>query len=161
MVTSQQIKEEIIKTAQREGVDPNFALAIFEHESGLRQYTKSGDILKGPPIKTKRGNIYAYGVAQLLESTAKQYGVKDITDYQQNISGGVKYLKDLFKKHGRNYKSVLKEYGGFVKADPTKYIGDITKRFIKFSLETGIIIRIELTKLDLEYLRKNYKNYRG
>lgn len=46
--------------------------AILKRESGGRMYDASGKVLRGPPIKTKDGNtIYAYGKAQLLESTAK------------------------------------------------------------------------------------------
>lgn len=71
--------------AARQGVDPNLALRVAGQESGFDQSAVSP---KG-----------AGGVMQLMPKTARGLGV-DPTDLNQNIRGGVTYLKqqlDTFK----------------------------------------------------------------
>lgn len=52
----------------------------------------------------------AAGLMQLMPETAAQYGVKDRFDPEDNIKGGVKYLKDLCRLYGNNTKLVLAAY---------------------------------------------------
>lgn len=54
-------------------------------------------------------NQGAVGYMQLMPSTAEAMGVKDITDPEQNIMGGAKYLKYLYDKYG-NWKDTLIAY---------------------------------------------------
>lgn len=68
----------VTSEAQRQGVPPDLALRVATQESGLRHGAVSP---KG-----------AIGVMQLEPGTAQQMGV-DPTDLQQNIQGGVGYLK--------------------------------------------------------------------
>lgn len=52
----------------------------------------------------------AVGLMQLMPETAAQYGVQDRFDPEQNIKGGVRYLKDLCKLYDGNTKLVLAAY---------------------------------------------------
>lgn len=45
-------------------------------------------------------NVGARGVMQLMPATAKQLGVSDPFDAEQNIAAGVAYLSKLLKKYG-------------------------------------------------------------
>jgi soluble lytic murein transglycosylase-like protein len=66
--------------AVRHGIDPAFALAIAQAESGFRHAAVSP---KG-----------ARGVMQLMPGTAARYGANP-RDLGQNIEAGVRYLRDL------------------------------------------------------------------
>jgi soluble lytic murein transglycosylase-like protein len=44
----------------------------------------------------------ARGLMQLMPGTAKRFGVSDSFDPEQNIIGGVKYLRFLFEEFGEN-----------------------------------------------------------
>ena len=52
----------------------------------------------------------AAGLMQLMPDTATQYGVRDRFDPEDNIMGGVRYLKDLCKLFNNNTKFVLAAY---------------------------------------------------
>ena len=52
----------------------------------------------------------AAGLMQLMPETAVQYGVQDRFDAEQNIRGGVQYLKDLCRLYKNSTKLVLAAY---------------------------------------------------
>ena len=52
----------------------------------------------------------AVGLMQLMPETAAQYGVEDRSNPDQNIKGGVKYLKDLCKLFSGHTAKVLAAY---------------------------------------------------
>ncbi len=52
----------------------------------------------------------AVGLMQLMPETASQYGVKDRFDPEDNIRGGVRFLKDLCRLFSNNTKMVLAAY---------------------------------------------------
>lgn len=81
--------------AIRQGVDPNFAMAIAEQESRFRQSARSG--------------VGATGVMQLMPGTAAGLGVNPY-DTQDNIRGGVKYIKQLQGMFGDRYDLVAAGY---------------------------------------------------
>lgn len=97
------IADKIIAAAERNGVDPDFALAMAFVESNLN-----------PSARSKRG---AVGVMQLMPDTAKELGV-DGEDIDQNIEGGIKYLKNLANnsKIGSDPVNILAAYN----AGPTR-----------------------------------------
>jgi hypothetical protein len=70
--------------AQRQGVDPDYAIAIAFAESRFNQNLTS-------PKK-------AFGVMQLMPGTAKDMGVNR-EDVDQNIQGGIKYLKKQLDRY--------------------------------------------------------------
>ncbi len=95
------IRQKVMAEAQRQGVDPRLALAVGDHESGLRQFDKNGQVMAAPGSSAR-------GVFQLLKGTASALGV-DRLDADQNIRGGVKYLKQLYAKYG-DWKTALEAY---------------------------------------------------
>jgi soluble lytic murein transglycosylase-like protein len=82
---SQTIQQMIVSAAEAAGIDPNWALAVAQNESGFNQNAigSSGEI----------------GVFQLMPTTARDLGV-DPTNLQQNINGGVAYLAQQYNTFG-------------------------------------------------------------
>ena len=60
-----------------------------------------------PKAISKRG---AKGLMQLMPSTAEALGVEDIFNPEQNISGGIRYFKQLVKRFDGNLKLALAAY---------------------------------------------------
>lgn len=52
----------------------------------------------------------AAGLMQLMPDTASQYGVRDRFDPEDNIKGGIQYLRDLCKLFNNDTKFVLAAY---------------------------------------------------
>lgn len=85
------LSDSIVAEAQRQGVDPGIALAVARTESGVCQWRPDGS--------TVISSAGAIGIMQLMPDTARTLGV-DPYDVDQNIRGGVTYLKQLFQKYG-------------------------------------------------------------
>lgn len=86
----------IREKAQQYGLDPALIGSIVAIESA---YNPSAVSSKG-----------AVGAMQLIPSTAKQYGVSDPYDAQQNLDGGARYLKDLLAAYNDNLPLALAAY---------------------------------------------------
>jgi soluble lytic murein transglycosylase-like protein len=52
----------------------------------------------------------ATGLMQLMPATAEQYGVRDLFDPAQNVSGGVRLLRDLLDRFDGNLELALAAY---------------------------------------------------
>jgi len=78
--------QNILLASAGKRVSPAFALAVIAVESAGKIDAISG---KG-----------AQGLMQLIPATAERFGVKDVNDPKQNISGGVEYLDWLFGEFG-------------------------------------------------------------
>lgn len=87
--------------AQRQGVDPDAAVAITRIESGGRQVDA-----KGGTLTSSAG---ALGLFQLMPKTAAGLGV-DPTNASDNIRGGVAYLKQLIARFHGNLEAVSAAY---------------------------------------------------
>ena len=137
MANKNDIVKEIVTQALINGINPAFALAVFEHESSFNPQA----------INPKSG---AAGIGQLMPVNYRKMGI-DPFNYKQNIQYSLKLLKNYFKLAGGDYKLALKRYGGFVTKDPSKYIADIVKRYKKFDQPIKIVI--EISKTDLMQLK--------
>jgi soluble lytic murein transglycosylase-like protein len=78
------------------GVDPALVRAVMKTESNFNRWAVS--------------NKGALGLMQLIPSTGRRYGVRDFFDPQQNIDGGVRYLKFLLQKFNGNLDLSLAAY---------------------------------------------------
>ena len=75
-------------------ITEELVIRLMGAESEYKETAKS-------TFKRKNGKVgHAYGLMQLTKSTAKELGVKDVKNVEQNIAGGIKYLNQLYKRFG-------------------------------------------------------------
>jgi len=93
---SEKYTDIISKAAVKYGLPSDLIHSIIKNESNYN-----------PRAVSPKG---ALGLMQLMPSTAKQYGVTNVFDPEDNILGGTKYLKDLTSLYQRNLDLVLAAY---------------------------------------------------
>ena len=94
--TKTKIKELVSRVSKKHGVDEKLVNALVNQESGFN-----------PNAKSKVG---AMGLMQLMPATAKSLGVTNPMDPEQNVEGGVKYLKSMLDKYNGNIILALAAY---------------------------------------------------
>lgn len=80
-------EDAVVREAERIGLDPNIAVHAL--------YKETGNLRNPETVRSKAGAI---GIMQLMPKTAKELGV-DPLDPEQNIRGGVMYLKKMMDKY--------------------------------------------------------------
>jgi len=86
----------VIQAAYRYQIHPALVKAIIMAESGYNARAIS--------------NKGAKGLMQLMPATARALGVEDVFNPKQNISGGVRYFKQLVNQFDGNIKLALAAY---------------------------------------------------
>ena len=86
----------ITDSSNRHGVDPLLIYSIMHRESSFKRFALS--------------NKGARGLMQLMPATAARLGVRDIFDPQQNIEGGVKYMRFLLNLFEGDVRLALAGY---------------------------------------------------
>jgi len=96
----------LAQTAQKEGVAENLLRAVAEQESGMR-----------PCAVSPKG---AMGLMQLMPATARELGVRDPFDPQENLESGARFLKQLLTRFGGDPALALAAYNaGPARVDET------------------------------------------
>jgi len=85
LTTKRAIKQRIIKEAKKQGLSPILALSVVKQESDFE--------------KTAKSYVGAIGLFQLMPATAKDLNVNPYKT-EENIKGGIKYLKALKTQFG-------------------------------------------------------------
>ena len=91
-----QLEALVRKYAQIYGVDPILVRAVMRHESGFN-----------PTAVSPKG---AQGLMQLMPGTAALMGVKNPLDPEQNIAGGVGYLRNCLDRFQHNVPLAVAAY---------------------------------------------------
>jgi hypothetical protein len=86
----------IHKYASQYGVDPSLVRAVMRHESGFN-----------PRAVSPKG---AQGLMQLMPGTADLMGVQNPFDPEQNIAGGVGYLRHCLDRFGQSVPLAVAAY---------------------------------------------------
>ena len=82
--------------ANNHGIDPALVRAVIKTESNFNRWAVS--------------NKGARGLMQLIPETGRRFGVQDFFDPQQNVEGGVQYLRFLLEKFNGNLDLSLAAY---------------------------------------------------
>lgn len=89
--------DEIVRRKSRQyGVDEALVRSVIEMESG-----------GNPRAVSKAG---ARGLMQLMPATARMLGVDDSFDPEQNVDGGVRYLREMLERYGGDETRALAAY---------------------------------------------------
>ena len=105
------------KYASEYGVDPDLIMAILQQESGGNVKALS--------------NKGAHGLMQLMPGTARDLGVTDPYDPEQNIAGGIRYLAQQLKAFNGDTEKALWAYNAGPGRVQSGYMPDETKKYIR------------------------------
>ena len=96
-LTDQQIiKQTVQKAAAKYNLPPELITAVIRAESNFEVGAAS--------------SAGAQGLMQLMPATAKELGVKNPFDIEQNIDGGTKYLRKMLDRFGGSVRKALAAY---------------------------------------------------
>ncbi|NPU84769.1 MAG: lytic transglycosylase domain-containing protein [Syntrophaceae bacterium] len=118
MAESAELKEIIDKAADRYGVDPSLVRCVIRAESGFH-----------PRSTSPKG---AMGLMQLMPATARDLGVKDAYNPEENVHAGTRYLKSLLDRYDGDVSRALAAYNwgmGNVDRRPDR-LPEETRRYV-------------------------------
>lgn len=124
--SSPNVHEIIVKKADKYDLDPSLISAVIRTESAFNSRAIS-----------RKG---AMGLMQLMPGTAREMGVKDPFDPDENIEGGARYLKYLIDKYDGDLTRALAAYNaGPKRVETSSQLPTETKAYIRrvYSLYGG------------------------
>ena len=126
----QKIKNSIVKAAQKYDLPANLINGVIRAESNFQVKAVS--------------HAGAQGLMQLMPKTARELGVKNPFNIEENIDGGSRYLRKMLDSFGGDLKLALaaynagpeavKKYGG--KVPPFRETRQYVNRVLRFSRQT-------------------------
>lgn len=134
------------KASEKYDVDKNLLIAVAKTESGINADAVS--------------NAGAVGVMQLMPTTAKELGVKNSYDAEQNIMGGAKYLSQLLTEFDGNTELALSAYNagasrvkesGSVLSYTEDYVNKVMTNYNSTTPDTDTVKTTRTKKTDLEW----------
>jgi soluble lytic murein transglycosylase-like protein len=90
------VEKLVREAAERHRMDAALVRAVIETESNWN-----------PGAVSRKG---AFGLMQLIPTTAQRFGVSDAFNPQQNVDAGVRYLKALLERYNGNLDLALAAY---------------------------------------------------
>ncbi|MFC2158183.1 lytic transglycosylase domain-containing protein [Acidobacteriota bacterium] len=151
--------------SDKHGVSSQLVHSIIKAESNYNPFAVSS---KG-----------AKGLMQLMPGTAKDYGVSDVYDPEENIEAGIKHIKFLLTKYSRNLNMALAAYNAGPEAvekyngippypETQKYIAKINasmnavlvrtnKQIYSYYNESGRLVLTNIPHLRKTDIRKIFK----
>ena len=93
---AQELLEKIDHHAREAGLEPKLVQSLIQAESAFDRYAVS-----------RKG---AQGLMQLMPATARQLGVKDPFDIDQNLEGGTRYLRQMIDRYDGDLVLTLAAY---------------------------------------------------
>ena len=124
-VDRNQVTGLIQNAARQQQLDPALIEAVVQTESGFN-----------PNAVSPAG---AQGLMQLMPGTARELGVSDPMDPEQNINGGARYLKQMISRfksvplgvaaYNAGPRAVQKHGGVPPYAETTRYVEKVLKRY--------------------------------
>ena len=90
------IEKSIRNAAQKYDLPTELIRGVIKAESGFQVLAESA--------------AGAKGLMQLMPATARELGVKDIFDVEQNIDGGSRYLKNMMNRFDNDIEKALSAY---------------------------------------------------
>jgi len=114
---TESVKQNIIRQAKEQGVDPAIVLSIAKTESGFNQNARGAG-----------GHI---GVFQLSQTTAKNMGLNPY-NLDENIKGGIIYYKNMYNKLGSMELAIAAYNSGYEAVKRCNYtIPKHSQHFVK------------------------------
>jgi hypothetical protein len=130
LTNRQIIAQNVQKAAAKYNLPPALINAVIRAESNFKAKAVSP--------------AGAQGLMQLMPATAKELGVKNPFDIEQNIDGGAKYLRKMLDRFGGNVRKALAAYnagpGTVIKYNgrvPYPETRQYVKRVLRFSRQTA------------------------
>ena len=124
------IAQNVQKAAAKYNLPPELINAVIRAESNFQARAVS--------------SAGAQGLMQLMPATAKELGVENSFDIEQNIDGGAKYLRKMLDRFGGNVRKALAAYnagpGTVIKYNgrvPYPETRQYVKRVLRFSKQTA------------------------
>lgn len=148
-----EVESQIVATAKYYNLDPKLLMEIVEQESGFN-----------PRATSNKG---ARGLMQMIDSTARRFGVSNSYDSKESLDGGSRYLVWLLRRYkGRldlalagynagegaverygNRVPPYKETQAYVRSITLKYLSRLGQRRKSSSAKTKTFSKKELNQL--------------
>ncbi len=117
----QTVQQYVDEAEQEHGVPAELINSVIHSESTFQ-----------PTARSEKGNM---GLMQISPEIAKEYGVTDPLDPQQNINAGARYLGKLLELYGGDQRKALAAYHMGITGVREKAPGPKTRAYVQKTME--------------------------